>query len=193
MTITGLSQIYGCKVTKVEFLEWCLLNPDSIWGKKTNVILKGINAKGLYKASYTFAGIIECFKVFEATEECDRHKHRDRFEIDPDVLHEILDEIFDEISVPDWNSKPKAMYHNGAFGIYKIPHDTDDGSHVIAGMRISYVHTTSDEPVPVTTQLPFNPSEEVRDEAQEEFDRHSFMDGRVNELFLVQNDCYCCS
>lgn len=171
MTIYALSLIYGCKVSKIALLEWCLANPDSKWAKT-------ITDSTDFVQSY-----INCLKAGEST--------------DTDEFADCDGEFFGNMQEP---SNVYAIFPTYAFGIFEITHDLGMHDYVIIGTRLSYTHVYLSKSIPIDTVPAYaadalEAASDMADAVEylHQLEECTLVKDQTRQFFTLQNDCTCCS
>jgi len=181
MTVTKISQIYGVKVNKIAFLEWCIAHPESEWTKK----LMTMNESARLDEYIQFlkeGGICLPVKII---------KEEDEYFDDYDW------EIFGYLGVDDRDAVDGYGDVIETFGMYVPTHDQQevDGQNVvIVGVRVSQVYSNVGTVILCNTQLPFQPNKCSLKRANEILVSQEFTKEVSDRgLYLVQNFCSCCT
>ena len=173
MTITTISQIYGTKVEKVAFLEWCVAHPTSEWTKGLMTMEESMRLNEYIQ--YLKDGCLP----------------RD------DSFDDYDWEIFGYLSVNEGVDAIDKYGVRETFGLYVPTHDQQEADRkniVIVGVRVTQIYSITNTLVTCDTQLPFRPTVQTLMRADEMLDNQDFTKGiSERRLYLVQNFCSCCT
>lgn len=198
MTIRKISQIYGIKVNKLAFLEWCVAHPESEW----TMTLK--ESERLDEYIQYIQHLRHGKDSQHGNDSHDSHDSHDS-QYEEDSQKGTRDHSFDD---HDWEIFGCLSSHDGnediidncvveRFGLYVPTHDQQEAGGedvVIVGVTVSQIYSNIDTLVLYDTQLPFQPSKWALKRAGEILDSQPFT-STVSErsLYLVQDFCFCCT
>jgi hypothetical protein len=190
MTVTGITQVFGVKLSKIKLLEWCVANPDAVYAMGWDT-----SAANVYLKDGHCLNLNDYIKYL-------KDPHRDANHpnfCDTDGI------LFDSLT----GGQPSLREVHGLFGdlnlkfgIYVPTHDQQGdvdiaNESVIIGIRVGYCILSVNRTINYNERLPFEPDEGIIMRANNSMNKTPYFRLRDThdepELFLVQNDCFCCA
>src|SRR3989344_3319968 len=193
MAITSLTQVFGCSVSKLEFLNWLVTTSTFATSVPDSACIKTLASKWMSIALEELNDLPKYVDYLNRPKS-ERTAELDDYFVDYDSF---VFSVLDEYSPASVRINGGEGYLNRALSLFVPTHDQTDlesenEDTIVIGVRTAYIMVDCDT-VRLHGTLGLPVGDDDGEGCELELDSLDLLHGRKREFFVIQNDCACCS